>query len=167
MNQIRGLAAFAILALSLILNPAWGGGWESSGSPRSAPNTSSPIDYLPLTCTFTAAPSPAPNDTEENFHWTEVLTRDHFKNGVATVKTSSDKYDFLDGHKLTLVGWGSAEGGFTRLTLTAVSKDKYGEFKASTLAQGTLKSVSANVTVKNSRSGRSLSLKVHCFDPVR
>lgn len=161
---MRALSAFAVLTLALLNAPAWGGGWESSGSPRNAPVMGQPADYLPYTCSVTVSH----NSQKDEFTYTEVLEPKHFDHGIAHFVTPAfNGHEFLAGHELTFWGRNPVDqyDGSVTVRLTANLSSK-GQSIATSTATGfaPMKSgyVSAVVEMSNPKTKESMRVRASC-----
>ena len=162
---MRALSAFAVLTLALLNGPAWGGGWESSGSPSQSPVIAKSAEYLPYTCVITVRHS----SERDQFDYTEVLKPEHFKNGFVRLQTPSFKgHEFLAGHELRFHGYeprGDYDGTLY-LTLDAnLSERGVSIAKGSVRAFAPMKSerVSTEVSLANPKTKESLNVKARCY----
>lgn len=162
---MRALTAFAVLTLALLNGPAWGGGWESSGSPSQSPVMGSPSAYLPYTCVITVRHS----SQRDQFHYTEILKPEHFKNGSVRLVTPSFKgHEFLAGHQLVFYGYEPREQFDGRLTLALdanLMENGHSIAKAAVRAHAPMKDerVSTEVSLTNVKSKETTDVRAHCY----
>ncbi|RYZ84747.1 MAG: hypothetical protein EOP06_17530 [Proteobacteria bacterium] len=168
MKFIRALSAFAVLTLALLNAPAWGGGWESSGSPRNSPVMGQPADYLAYTCSITVRH----NSEENQYTYTEVLEPKHFKHGyVQFVTPSFGGREFLAGHEISFSGFNPRDqyDGSVSLRLTAnLSSNGVSIAKSTAYGHAMMKQgyVTAQVEMTNPQTKEWMQVSASC-SPTR
>ena len=167
----------SILTLSLFcsLNPAWGGGWESSGSRAQDPiqPTTRPATTAHFECYTTLRHESATGNFEE-FSRSDELMPEQFKSGIATIITDGavdgkSHAGFLVGHTIQLNVRDNLQGlgGTIALTISASHRSHRRNFVSSTVVRTDRNSpaISANIETKLNKS--TISLDVVCRDLAR
>ena len=164
----------SILTLSIFcsLNPAWGGGWESSGARASDPAqpTTRPATAAHFECDTTLFYESAAGTFEE-FSRSDELMPKQFNSGVATIITDGaldgkSRAAFLVGHKIQLNVRDNLQGpgGTVELTIS-IAESLHGRKIVSSTAvhqDRLLKGISASIQTRLDKS--KVSLFVTCRD---
>jgi hypothetical protein len=171
MKFTRALTAFAVLTLALLNAPAWGGGWESSGSPARSPVMTPPVDYLPYTCMITVQRY-AKRSLNKVYHYTEVLKPEHFERGYAHIVTPSFKgLKFLEGQDLLFWGYDRGTGdGSLEMRLTGNIKSGgqiVATSESNSYAPMSKREISAKVELSNPKTHESIEVEARCSETAR